>query len=146
VVFSGDILFVGITPVAWAGPLENLIGALQSLLALQADVVVPGHGPLADAADIRLQIEYWQWVNDIGGDLARSGCTPREATERCLRSERFRSSPFARWSAPERLYTSMCTHYRALGVLFKALPGPLGALDHFRKQAACAKALMGSSH
>lgn len=135
VVFCGDILFVGVTPVAWAGPIENLIGALQSLLALEARVLVPGHGPLADAQDIQQQIEYWRWVQHSLTPLAKAGWEPQQATAHCLRSKDFASSPFAKWLSPERLYTSACTLYRELGIDVNEFSGALGVLNHFRKQA-----------
>ncbi len=46
VVFAADILFVGVTPVMWAGPLANWLRALDLLLELDADIFVPGHGPV----------------------------------------------------------------------------------------------------
>lgn len=36
VVFAADILFIGVTPIRWAGPLENWIAALERLLGLGA--------------------------------------------------------------------------------------------------------------
>ncbi len=48
VVFTGDILFHGSTPIMWAGPVGNWVAACRRIRALQPSVVVPGHGPLAD--------------------------------------------------------------------------------------------------
>ena len=50
--YTGDILFIGGTPIVWAGPLSNWIAACDLMLGLDADTVVPGHGPLTDAAGI----------------------------------------------------------------------------------------------
>lgn len=52
VVFTGDILFVGGTPIAWAGPLANWIAACDLILGLDVDVVVPGHGPVTDKSGV----------------------------------------------------------------------------------------------
>jgi len=57
-VFAGDILFVGVTPVAWAGPVENIRRGLRRLLELSPEVIVPGHGPLARYSDIQDQVDY----------------------------------------------------------------------------------------
>ena len=46
VVYAGDILFIGSTPIMWAGPVINWIDALDRLLGLDADTYVPGHGPV----------------------------------------------------------------------------------------------------
>ena len=48
VLFSGDILFNGAHPIAWAGPVSNWIAACERILAMDLEVIVPGHGPLAD--------------------------------------------------------------------------------------------------
>jgi cyclase len=47
VLFSGDILFSGAHPIAWAGPVSNWIAACDRILAMDVEVIVPGHGPLA---------------------------------------------------------------------------------------------------
>jgi cyclase len=46
VAFAADILFIGVTPIMWAGPLEGWIAALERLLGLDAEWFVPGHGPV----------------------------------------------------------------------------------------------------
>ncbi len=142
VVFTGDILFVGVTPVAWAGPVSRVVQALQRVHAMQADVIVPGHGPLASAADLQSQIDYWDWLQTSLHPLAKAGMSPQQASQHCLQSWAFQGSAFAGWLAPERLFTSACTLYREWGHDTHALPGPLGSLDHFRKQASL---LVGAS-
>src|SRR5439155_11681230 len=47
VLFSGDILFAGSHPIAWAGPVSNWIAACDRIIALGPEVIVPGHGPAA---------------------------------------------------------------------------------------------------
>ncbi|TBO32723.1 MBL fold metallo-hydrolase [Aquabacterium lacunae] len=135
VVFAGDILFVGVTPVAWAGPVSNLVVALQRLLALGARVVVPGHGPLATPTDIQAQIDYWLWLQATLKPMAQAGQPVEVASRACLKASSFRRSPFAGWAAPERLFTSACTLYREWGLPVGRWPGALGTLDHFRRQA-----------
>ena len=51
-IFTGDILFIGGTPIAWEGPLSNWVAACDLMLGMDIDVVVPGHGPLTDKAGI----------------------------------------------------------------------------------------------
>lgn len=141
VVFTGDILFVGVTPVAWAGPVSGIVAALERVLALRPQVIVPGHGWLATAADVQLQIDYWAWVQSSLRPLAQAGLSPWQASRACLDSAAFRGSPFATWLAPERLFTSACTLYREWGLETGARGGPIGALDHFRLQATVAQGL-----
>ena len=47
VVFTGDLLFNEGTPIAWAGPVSNWVRACDRILAMDVDVIVPGHGPIA---------------------------------------------------------------------------------------------------
>jgi cyclase len=136
VVYTGDILFVGVTPVAWAGPVSRIVGALRQVQALQADVIVPGHGPLASAKDLQCQIDYWEWLQTSLQPLAEAGMNPWEASQRCLQSAAFKASGYARWIAPERIFTSACALYREWGHDTHERAGPLGVLDHFRKQAS----------
>ena len=51
-VYTGDILFIGGTPIVWAGPLGNWVAACDLMLGMDIDVVVPGHGPLTDKSGI----------------------------------------------------------------------------------------------
>ncbi|MEK8086938.1 MBL fold metallo-hydrolase [Aquabacterium sp. A3] len=135
VVYAGDILFVGVTPVAWAGPVSSIVRALQRVLDLQPEVIVPGHGPLADAEDVRAQIDYWEWLQVSLRPLADKGLLVKEACESLVRSSAFKRAPFARWRAQERVFTSACTLYREWRLPLDAWPGALGALNHFRQQA-----------
>lgn len=139
VVYAGDILFVGVTPVAWAGPVSRIVSALEQVKALRAQVIVPGHGPLATFADVQSQIDYWDWMQSSLEPLARAGTPAEQASRHCLQSPTFKHSPFAGWIAPERLFTSACTLYREWGLDTGGLSGALGALDHFRRQARLAR-------
>jgi glyoxylase-like metal-dependent hydrolase (beta-lactamase superfamily II) len=138
VVYAGDILFVGVTPVAWAGPVSRIVAALERVLKLNARHIVPGHGQLATIADVRLQIAYWDWAQAELATLAKAGLPPQQACLQCMSSLSFKASPFAAWLAPERLFTSACTLYREWGMEGANLPGPLGTLNHFRIQAGLA--------
>ena len=57
-VYTGDILFIGGTPIVWAGPLSNWIAACDLMLALDVDTVVPGHGPLTDKSGVTAVRDY----------------------------------------------------------------------------------------
>lgn len=57
VCFAADVLFVGVAPVMWAGPTASWIAALARILALDVDIVVPGHGPVGGRAEVELRTE-----------------------------------------------------------------------------------------
>ena len=43
-IYTGDILFIGGTPIVWAGPLSNWVAACDLMLGMDVETVVPGHG------------------------------------------------------------------------------------------------------
>jgi glyoxylase-like metal-dependent hydrolase (beta-lactamase superfamily II) len=63
-VFTGDLLFIGGTPIVWAGPLGNWVAACDLMLGLDVDTVVPGHGPVTDKAGIMAVRDYLSFVDD----------------------------------------------------------------------------------
>ena len=108
VVFAGDLLFIGGTPIMWAGPASSWIAVLRRLLALDADTYVPGHGPVTDAAGVREVIEYLELVQAGAEQLHARGRTVQQAAAE-LDLGRFRA-----WSNPERVVINLDTCYRHL--------------------------------
>jgi glyoxylase-like metal-dependent hydrolase (beta-lactamase superfamily II) len=64
VVYTGDVMFIGGHPVIWAGPWSNWIKACETILALDADVIVPGHGPITDKAGAREMLDWIIYLRD----------------------------------------------------------------------------------
>jgi glyoxylase-like metal-dependent hydrolase (beta-lactamase superfamily II) len=95
VVFAGDLLFVGVTPIMWVGPVENWVAGLDRIIELDPRVVVPGHGPVTDVNGVRQMRSYWELVLPA----ARAGQGAAEI---------LRSLPpeFAGWDNPERIAVS----------------------------------------
>ena len=116
VVFTGDLLFIGVTPVIWHGPLENWITAIDHLLQLDAATYVPGHGPICGRAEIELLRDYWIWLAQAAGDQHCAGVAPLPAARALVRSPEF--APFAQWGSPERIVLNLSTLYR----LFEGSP------------------------
>ncbi len=109
VCFAADVLFIGGTPITWAGPVSAWLAALDRIRALGADTYVPGHGPVCGQAEVDLLRQYLEWVRDEGGALLDGGASPRRAAERMLLSEEFESAPWAGWDDPERLAITLST-------------------------------------
>ncbi len=63
VVYTGDILFIGGTPIVWAGPLSNWIAACDLMLGMDVDQVVPGHGAITDKAGVAAVRDYLAFVD-----------------------------------------------------------------------------------
>ncbi|MEV4256181.1 MBL fold metallo-hydrolase [Spirillospora sp. NPDC049652] len=64
VLFAGDILFVGGHPVVHTGPVGGWIAACDLILSLDADTIVPGHGPVAGKPEVRRFREYLVRLRD----------------------------------------------------------------------------------
>jgi Kef-type K+ transport system membrane component KefB len=107
VVFTGDILFNGGHPIVWAGPVGNWTAALDRILALDPDVVVPGHGPVTTKEAVEAERDYFGWLAREARLCFEAGLSPLEAA-RDLRGE------YDSWSEGERLVVNVAAVYREL--------------------------------
>ena len=78
-VYTGDILFIGGTPIVWAGPLSNWIAACDLMLAMDVHTVVPGHGPITDRAGILDVRDYLAFVDTEASGRHDAGVDAFEA-------------------------------------------------------------------
>ena len=62
-VYTGDILFIGGTPIVWAGPLSRWIAACDLLLGMDVETVVPGHGPVTDKRGVAAVRDYLAYID-----------------------------------------------------------------------------------
>jgi glyoxylase-like metal-dependent hydrolase (beta-lactamase superfamily II) len=102
-VFSGDLVFVGVTPIMWVGPVENWIRALDRIVELEPRTVVPGHGPTTNLEGVRAMRAYWEYVAAAVRERLASGLEPYAAARDIVRSREFAEHPFAEWDARERI-------------------------------------------
>jgi glyoxylase-like metal-dependent hydrolase (beta-lactamase superfamily II) len=105
-VFTGDILFIEGTPLMWAGPVANWIAACDRIIAMQADVIVPGHGPITDAAGVRRVQDYLLYVEAEARLRFDAGLSVREAALDISLSD------FQTWGDAERIAINVDTLYR----------------------------------
>ena len=113
-VIAADILFADCTPVMWAGPAERWIAALDRILELEPEVVLPGHGPVSGPAEVRTLRDYWSMVDTAVQLRFGEGRSPFEAAVEITGSDDFRSGPWAEWDHPERIVIGIHTIYRHL--------------------------------
>ncbi|RFU39694.1 MBL fold metallo-hydrolase [Actinomadura logoneensis] len=64
VLFTGDILFAGGHPVVHTGPVGRWIDACDLIVSLDADAIVPGHGPIVGKPEVRRFREYLVRLRD----------------------------------------------------------------------------------
>jgi glyoxylase-like metal-dependent hydrolase (beta-lactamase superfamily II) len=108
VLFAGDLLFIGCTPIVWAGPIANWIAACDAMIALDAPTVVPGHGPITDPDGIRAVRGYLVHVAEQADAAYRKGLSWAEAAETIDLGE------YAAWLDAERAVVNVYQRYREL--------------------------------
>jgi glyoxylase-like metal-dependent hydrolase (beta-lactamase superfamily II) len=138
--FCADIVFFGSTPVMWAGPVENLMEALNNILDMDVDIIVPGHGPVVDKNGVREVLSYWEYISEQGRKRFKAGMKPGKAAYDIALSSEFRNKPFSGWNAPERIMSNMHTLYRHFNGRTDS-PGVPALLNIMRKQAMLAHRL-----
>lgn len=106
VVFTGDILFIDGTPIMWAGPIENWIGACERIAALGAAIVVPGHGPITDAKGALAVRDYLVFVRDETRRRYDAGLSPADAARDIALGD------YAAWGDAERIAVNVHSLYR----------------------------------
>ena len=79
IVFAADVLFVDSTPVMWFGPLEGWLKAIETLLSLDAETYVPGHGPPGAQKAVLEMRDYLTWLDSAVRVQHAAGRPPLEA-------------------------------------------------------------------
>ncbi|HUE32080.1 MAG TPA: fumarylacetoacetate hydrolase family protein [Mycobacterium sp.] len=108
VLFGGDLLFIGCTPIVWAGPIANWVDACNTMIALDAPIVVPGHGPVTDPDGIRAVRGYLAHVAEQAEAAYRKGLSWAEAADTIDLGE------YATWLDAERVVVNVYQRYREL--------------------------------
>ena len=72
--FAGDLVFRGRVPFVGQADSGRWITALDTLLAFDAGIIVPGHGPASSSAraDLELTRDYLVYLRKTMGDAARN--------------------------------------------------------------------------
>lgn len=109
VLFSGDLVFAGITPLVFMGSVTGALKAIDWLESLEPAIVVPGHGPVLSGADIARVLEehrrYYRFVLDVAEQGIAKGLSPLEAAKEVSLGE------FAAWPDPERIVLNLHREY-----------------------------------
>jgi cyclase len=79
VLVAADLCSNGVLPLAIHGSIANWTDALSQLIALEPEVVVPGHGPVGSRQTLRDLREYLVQVNSLAEAAVRSGTGIDEA-------------------------------------------------------------------
>ncbi|MFK7915836.1 MAG: MBL fold metallo-hydrolase [Pseudomonadales bacterium] len=105
-VFTGDILFIDGTPLMWAGPVGNWLSACDRIIAMDAEVIVPGHGPLTDVAGVRRMRGYLEYITNEARKRFDAGLDLRDAIHDIALAD------YDSWIDAERIAINVDTLYR----------------------------------
>ena len=113
-VYTGDILFIGGTPVVWAGPLDNWIAACDLICNSDVEHIVPGHGPLTDKEGVRSIRDYLSFVQSEATERYEGGMDAWDAARDIA------LNGFSQWGEFGRLAVNVDTVYRSLSSTHKS--------------------------
>ena len=108
VVFTGDVLFRLCTPIGWEGTFDRWIAALNEIIALDPQVIVPGHGLLCGVEGPREMQAYLRYVRAEAARSFAAGLSVVDA------AKHIDLGPYAGWTEPERIVFSVARAYREL--------------------------------
>lgn len=78
----------------------NLIDALETLHAFDAQTYVPGHGPLLTRADVKVVIDYLHYIQDSARRSFDKGDSHEQAAETLLAN----LGPYQSYQHPDRIF------------------------------------------
>ncbi|GAA2382387.1 MBL fold metallo-hydrolase [Streptomyces glaucosporus] len=114
VLFTGDLVWSGVTPFVLMGSVSGSLRALEEMRALAPRVVVPGHGPVGGPELLDRTGAYLRRLARVAEEGVRDGLTPLETALRAGPGE------FAGLLDPERLAANL---HRAFAELRGLPPG-----------------------
>jgi cyclase len=117
VVFTGDLLFIDGTPIVWAS-LSNWITACDRILELDAQILVPGHGPVTDASGVRDVRRYLTFIQSESRKRFDAGMDAAAA------ADDIDISDFADWEDSERVAANVFAAYREIDPTRPAMTPP----------------------
>jgi cyclase len=121
ILFVGDVVFNGVTPLAASGSVPGMLRALEWIRAtFPAGVIVPGHGPLADLSALSEQTAYFEYVWELAAKGLERGIPPLELA----RGEDLEAVGFAGLLDSHRLVINLHRAYADLSVGGNVLTAP----------------------
>ena len=104
--FTGDILFIDGTPIMWEGPIGNWIGACDRMLAMDVEIIVPGHGPVTDKNGVRAVKSYLEYITREARQRYDAGLSATDAAHDIALGD------YASWGDAERIVVNVASLYR----------------------------------
>lgn len=109
VLFAGDLVFHGLTPLVFMGSVDGARRSLEWLASFDADVIVPGHGAVVHTGQIASVLgehdEYYALIQRLAAEGLRKGLRPLEVARTADLGR------FADWADAERLAPNLHRAY-----------------------------------
>jgi cyclase len=109
VLFAGDLLFHGLTPLVFMGSVDGARRALDWLASFDPHHVVPGHGPLIGRDTFPAVLDqhdrYYRFVERTASGCVADGVAPLDAARRATGDPEWLE--FAAWADAERLVLNL---------------------------------------
>lgn len=106
VLFVGDIAFHYVTPLAFQGHIGNWIKAADRLMTYEADVIVPGHGPIGTKKDLKYMRDYLALVRREAKKRFDAGMSAEDA------AHDIKLGIYASWREAERILPNVMRCYQ----------------------------------
>jgi glyoxylase-like metal-dependent hydrolase (beta-lactamase superfamily II) len=106
VLFAGDIAFHYVTPLAFQGHVGNWIKAATRLLEYDAEVIVPGHGPIGTKTELTSMRDYLVAVRREARTRFDAGMPAEDA------AGDIKLGVYASWSDAERILPNVMRCYQ----------------------------------
>ncbi len=78
-VFTGDLVFNGITPFVLMGSVAGSLAAIRELRLLEPSTIVPGHGGVCGPEALDRVEAYLTFVTDLAASAKAAGASPLDA-------------------------------------------------------------------
>ncbi|HET6502484.1 MAG TPA: MBL fold metallo-hydrolase [Amycolatopsis sp.] len=109
VLFTGDLLFHGLTPLIFMGSLDGALRSLDWLNGFGAEWIVPGHGPVFSGTELSSVLatheRYYRFIREISTSGRAAGLSPLAAAQQADLGE------FADWADSERIVLNLHRAY-----------------------------------
>jgi len=128
-IFTGDILFIDGHPLVWAGPVSHWIEALDRIMGLDVETIVPGHGPITDKSGVERLRGYFVYIQDEARKRFAAGMDAFEAARDISFAD------YANWGDAERIAVNVDTLYRE----YHGIAEPTNIVELFTRMAQLAK-------
>jgi glyoxylase-like metal-dependent hydrolase (beta-lactamase superfamily II) len=106
VLFSGDLAFFYVTPLAFQGHVGNWIKVADKILEMDVETIIPGHGPIGGKQQLAEMRSYLVLLRREAKKRFRAGMNAQDA------SRDIKLGIYSAWREPERILPNIMRLYQ----------------------------------